>query len=55
MKPNPDLPTASREEIIRQLEQFSIEVLLAALGVLKSRALATNSTTSSQTRENKGV
>ena len=40
MKPNPDLSTVSREEIIRQLEQFSVAVLQAALGVLKARKTA---------------
>lgn len=35
MKPNPDLSPRSREEIIRQLEQFSIEVLQAALLLLR--------------------
>lgn len=50
MKPHPDLPTASREDIIRQLEQFSIEVLQAALSVLQSRAAV-----SSQPSENKNA
>jgi hypothetical protein len=43
MKPNPTLPQGSREEIIRQLEQFSVEVLEAALGVLEAREAAAKS------------
>lgn len=40
MKPNPALPQVAREDIIRQLEQFSAEVLEAALGVLRARETA---------------
>jgi len=46
MKPNPDLSPRSREEIIRQLEQFSVEVLQAALGVLRARSAAAKSVAS---------
>ncbi len=44
MKPNPALSQGSREEIIRQLEQFSVEVLEAALSVLRARDAAARDT-----------
>ncbi len=38
MKPNDELPPECRDEIMGELETFSVEVLEAALDVLEARA-----------------
>lgn len=54
MKPNPALPQGDRDAIIRQLEQFSVEVLEAALSVLRPREAAAEDTADPDATEKLG-